>query len=181
MYGRFKKVMQYTSDEELMGRFCSTCDEELFRELMSRYYAKAIAYIQRKVINRHFAEDIVQETFLKVVRNKDHYDPSQKFSPWFFSILNNTCIDAVRQRQRHQTKLDKIAANIELFRYEDDDMHEEVRGLLNGVNEADRSLLVDHFVYGMTFGEISEKLGRSKESLKKRAQRAIKKIRESLV
>lgn len=165
------------TDEELMIEFCSSMYDHTFRELMTRHHGKALGYIQKKVFNRQLAEDIVQDSFLKVVRNKDQYDQSMKFSAWFYSILKNTCIDAARQRQRHQSKLEKIALNIDLFKRESDQKNHDLAAVLSAVKEPDRTILVDHFVYGMTFVELAEKLGQSKEALKKRAQRALKKIR----
>jgi DNA-directed RNA polymerase specialized sigma24 family protein len=54
-----------------------------------------------------------------------------------------------------------------------------VEHLLQAISAEDRTLLMEHFIQGFTFGELAEKTGRSKEALKKRAQRAIKKIRKA--
>jgi len=166
------------TDEQLMDEFCHSSDEMAFHELMTRYHGRAIGYIQKRVFNRQLAEDIVQDSFLKVVRSKGQFDPSMKFAAWFYSILRNTCIDAARQRQRHHSKLEKIAANIDLFKHESKDT-QDLGVLLSSVGEPDRTILVDHFIYGMTFTEISQKLDFTKEALKKRAQRALKKIRSA--
>jgi len=168
------------TDEQLMIEFCTSTDEMAFHELMTRHHGKALGYIQKKVFNRQLAEDIVQDSFLKVVRSKYQFDQSMKFAAWFYSILRNTCIDAARQRQRHQSKLEKVADNIDLFKCEKQVNSQDLQAILASVKEPDKTILVDHFIYGMTFAELAEKLGQSKEALKKRAQRAIKKIRSSL-
>lgn len=49
--------------------------------------------------NRQEAEDVVQETFLRVYKNLDRYDESQKFSTWIYRIATNLCIDRLRKRK----------------------------------------------------------------------------------
>ena len=172
--------LSHKTDEELMVDFIKSSNEMLFHELMKRHHSMAIGYIQKKVFNRPLAEEIVQDTFVKVVRNKDQFNPKLQFSSWFYSILKNCCIDAIRHSQRHQNKLTKIAENLDLFTKQESTADYDLTSVLKNVSEQDRSILVQHFVHGLTFIELAEKLELSKEALKKRAQRALKKIRESI-
>lgn len=79
--------LESCSDEELMARFCVSQDGSVFRELMTRHHGKALGYIQRKVFCRQLAEEIVPDAFVRVVRNRDAFDPAQKFTSWFYVIL----------------------------------------------------------------------------------------------
>lgn len=168
------------SDEELMIEFCTTLDEAAFRLLMERHHAKALGYIQKKVFCRQLAEEIVQDSFLRVVRSRASFDPSKKFAAWFYTILTNCAHDALRQRLRHESKLEKFAAHSEIFRHPPRQEALPTATLLREIREEDRALLVDHFIHGLSFPELADQYGLPKETLKKRAQRAIKKVRAAL-
>ena len=46
--------------------------------------------------NSYEAEDLYQETWLKVVKNIDKYDPSKEFEPWLTTICVNTYRNTLR-------------------------------------------------------------------------------------
>ncbi|MFB5677627.1 RNA polymerase sigma factor SigW [Paenibacillus terreus] len=74
-------------------------DQRAFAELVELYKDKIFHLTYRMLGNRHEAEDMVQETFLRVYRNLDKYDPNQKFSTWIYRIATNLCIDRLRRRK----------------------------------------------------------------------------------
>ena len=45
------------------------------------------------------AEDVAQETFIRVFRALDRYDPARPFAAWLFTIAARLCIDAIRRRK----------------------------------------------------------------------------------
>ena len=49
--------------------------------------------------NAEEAEDLAQEVFLRVYRNRKKYRPKAKFSTWLFTIANNLALNALRNRQ----------------------------------------------------------------------------------
>ena len=50
--------------------------------------------------NADEAEDLAQEVFLRVYRDRKKYRPKAKFSTWLFTIANNLALNALRDRQR---------------------------------------------------------------------------------
>lgn len=54
----------------------------------------------RMTRNEQDAEDLVQETYLKAVRNLHRYREEAGCRAWLFRILTNTYIDQYRKRQR---------------------------------------------------------------------------------
>ncbi|MBE6676126.1 MAG: sigma-70 family RNA polymerase sigma factor, partial [Ruminococcaceae bacterium] len=64
--------------------------------------------------NTFDADDLYQETWLKVVKSIDQYDPSKDFEPWLTRICVNTYRNVVRRRSvisvvEFQTTEDKDA------------------------------------------------------------------------
>ncbi len=163
------------SDEDLMKHFCNTLDEQIFQILMKRYYSIAINIVRKRVFNTNNADDIVQEAFVRVVKNRDKFDRTQPFAGWFYRIISNLCIDYLRKELREK---EKISIFTDVLSTKVNSSNVDLEKLLLSVKENDREILIDHYIRGFTFKELSEKLGKSAESIKKRAQRAIKKIRE---
>jgi len=78
---------QKVTDEELIARF-QQGDQQAFDILVHRYKDQLLNFVYRFVGNRNDAEDIVQETFLRVYKNKHYYKEIAKFSTWIYTIAN---------------------------------------------------------------------------------------------
>jgi len=88
------------SDDDLIGRFYGG-DAEAFRALDERYRKKLLGYFRLLARNFAIAEDLVQETFLKVIRTDAKYQPgSNGFKAWLFSIASRVWIDHLRRQGR---------------------------------------------------------------------------------
>lgn len=74
-------------------------DEQAFACLVRRYLRKAMAVALEHVATREDAEDVVQDTFRRVLSSLDRFDTERSFEPWFFTILRNTARNAARHRQ----------------------------------------------------------------------------------
>ena len=73
-------------------------DAAAFDALAARYMRRAFAVSWRLLGNREDAEDLVQETFITVLRKIDTFERGRAFSPWFFRILVNRGLNARKAR-----------------------------------------------------------------------------------
>jgi RNA polymerase sigma-70 factor (ECF subfamily) len=89
------------SDEEIMVR-CATGSEAAFQILVSRYRPRIINLVTRFVGDPDRAEDIAQEVFIRVYRNRERYRKSGKFSTWIFTIAANLAKNEIRRKVRHR-------------------------------------------------------------------------------
>lgn len=80
-----------------------TGDRGAFVELVESYRSKIQRLALRMLHNKPDSEDIVQETFIRVYLNLNHYDESQKFSTWIYRIGKNVCIDLLRKKRPVQS------------------------------------------------------------------------------
>lgn len=85
-------------DARLIYR-CLAGDEKAYRELIERYQAQVYSVALRMVRRSEDAEDVVQETFVRMFRALDRYDPSRPFSAWLLTIASRLCIDHLRRRR----------------------------------------------------------------------------------
>lgn len=87
-------------------------DEGALGTLMERWRSRLFAFLLRRIGNEATAEDLFQETWLRVVKAKDSFDTSRRFSTWMFQIANNLCRDRGRRRgveERHMDTLRETA------------------------------------------------------------------------
>ncbi|MCA9000693.1 MAG: RNA polymerase sigma factor [Planctomycetes bacterium] len=70
--------------------------DKLFRLLRGRAFHVAYSMVG----SREDAMDLAQETFMKVYKARDSFDPRRPFLPWFHRILRNTCFSFLRKGRR---------------------------------------------------------------------------------
>jgi RNA polymerase sigma-70 factor (ECF subfamily) len=99
---RLKKIdLDDLSDEDIMER-CAMGSEAAFRVLVQRYRTRIMNLVSRFINDRDRAEEISQEVFLRVFRNRERYRKSGKFSTWIFTIAVNLTKNEIRSRVRHR-------------------------------------------------------------------------------
>jgi RNA polymerase sigma-70 factor (ECF subfamily) len=76
------------TDEDLVER-ARGGDEEAFTELVRRYSPGLLRLARTYVPSQAVAEDVVQETWLGVLRGLDRFEGRSAFRTWLFRILVN--------------------------------------------------------------------------------------------
>ncbi len=91
--------MDKAGREELLRR-ARRRDPAALGELVEIYSGRVFGLLYRMTGAREVAEDLMQETFLRVVRVIEQYEHVGKFEPWLFRIAANLARDWARQRSR---------------------------------------------------------------------------------
>ncbi len=89
------------SDEELIERF-QKGDREAFEQIVERYKDQLLNFAYRFLGSRQEAEDVVQDTFLRVYRNRKAYRRVARFSTWIYTIAGNLAKTELRKRKRRK-------------------------------------------------------------------------------
>ena len=95
-----KRSLQPT-DEDLIERF-QNGDLYAFDLIVKRYKNQLLNFIYRFLGNQEEAEDLVQETFLRVYKNRRAYRKVAKFSTWIYTIAGNLAKTELRKRKRRK-------------------------------------------------------------------------------
>src|SRR6478672_12912503 len=74
-----------------------------FETLVRRHRGPVFNFILRYTGQRARAEDLLQETWLKVVRSAGEYEPRARFTTWVYTIARNLCVDSARKETYRQT------------------------------------------------------------------------------
>ena len=94
-------VLSAMNDEDLMSQF-QMGTVEAFDILVGRYHDPLTNYIYRFLGDVKECEDLLQETFLRVYRNRHSYRRIAKFSTWLYTIAGNLARSEYRKRKRRR-------------------------------------------------------------------------------
>jgi RNA polymerase sigma-70 factor (ECF subfamily) len=75
-------------------------DESAWREIIERYEGRLLSFAKRRLADRDIAEDLVQETFLGLLRSLSSYDAKRALETYLFAILRNKLTDHFRRSGR---------------------------------------------------------------------------------
>lgn len=137
--------------------------------------------------NYEDAQDLVQETFLKALTNRDKFTANTNLKAWTFTIMKNTFINNYRQNVRNNTILDKTDDLYYLNLSKESSIglpdsalsEKEIQREINRIDE-DQRLPFEMYNRGFKYKEIAEKLNLSIGTVKSRIFFTRKKLMEAL-
>ena len=157
-------------------------DERAFDALFERWAGRVLRFVERMVGEASVAEDLVQETFVRVWRARERYQPEARFSTWLFTIAGNAARNELRRpfRRAPHDSVDAEPGPLELAA--DDapldalvDARRTGRGLeagLAALPERQREALWLRAVEGLSYAEVAVALATSEKSVKALIHRA---------
>lgn len=170
-------VFDATGDQAAMPSW-----DELVRQHADRVYR--LAY--RLSGNQHDAEDLTQETFIRVFRSVQNYQPGT-FEGWLHRITTNLFLDMVRRRGRIRMEAlpedyDRVPAddpNPEQI-YHDSRLGADLQAALDSLAPEFRAAVVLCDIEGLSYEEIGATLGVKLGTVRSRIHRGRQALREYL-
>ncbi|MEM1271967.1 MAG: sigma-70 family RNA polymerase sigma factor, partial [Bacteroidota bacterium] len=181
------------NDEDLMSHFQAGV-VEAFDILVSRFKDPLSNYIYRFLGDRNECEDLLQETFLRVYRNRHSYRRIAKFSTWLYTIAGNLARSEYRKRKRRRVySLQSVNRNNEEYEVEIPDesfspeTHTEstiqdfhVHEALKLIPDDFREVVVLRDIQQLTYEEIAEITNLPMGTVKSRINRGRTKLQRLL-
>jgi len=168
------------TDERLMARV-ALGDESALAPLVERFRGPLYGFLARRA-GEADADDLFQETWIRVVRSRERFDPARRFSTWLFQIANNLCRDRARRRlvrERHRIEAQAEARGDPALRAAPAlGEHLDVRERLGRLPERLREVLVLRYWRDLSEKEIAEIAGIPQGTVKSRLHAALKALRE---
>jgi RNA polymerase sigma-70 factor (ECF subfamily) len=186
--------MTATSDEDIV-RAVQSGRKDAYAELVNRHKDTVYGVLRRLLRDPDVAEELAHETFVRAWRGLGAFRGEALFSTWLVQIAVHLARDRVRERQRSRTVsldelLDRDADDSELpdsRSYSDPlaeiaarDTARRLESALEGLPATYREVFVLHHVNELPYDEIATITGDSVGSLKVRAHRARRLLREAL-
>lgn len=156
-----------------------------FYEVYEQYHDRIRGFILSTVKNRWVADDLIQETFLRVLQKMDQVRDQEKLSAWIFRIAANLCQDYFRSNKRNlipfeddgaglpgESSLEKQVEQYELSLW--------VQERIKLLPEPLRQVIFLCDIKQESYREAADLLGISLENLKVRLHRARKQLKTLL-
>jgi RNA polymerase sigma-70 factor, ECF subfamily len=184
------------TDEMLIEGYRASGDTALFERIVRRYERELYAFLKRFLSDAQKAEDAFQATFITVHQRLDQFEPGRRFRPWLYAVATNKAIDFKRQAKRQavlsldaswsEDKSSSASATLaskvvsrELDPAKaalDNEVRNEVREMIERLNEPTQILIQMAFYQGMKYSDISEALGIPIGTVKSRVFNAMRKL-----
>jgi RNA polymerase sigma-70 factor (ECF subfamily) len=86
-------------DTRQIARGLRQGDVFLLQALVEQYQYRLVRYLIYLLGRRDEVDDLIQETWLRVLERGRSYDGRSRFEPWLFTIARNLTIDHMRKRR----------------------------------------------------------------------------------
>lgn len=171
--------MEAARERELLDRL-GRGDAEAFDALYEAYRPRLFAFLARLSRRREVAEDLLEETWLRLVQRAHAFPSETPLGPWLFTVARNLFVSYCRnrlletQRVAELTRLsgeprpgespfESLASN---------ELQARLERALACLSAADREVLLLVGVEGMTPAAAAGVCGVSAEALRQRLSRA---------
>lgn len=165
--------------ERAMDRFVDG-DTAAFEELFQRLAPRLLRSLRIMTGDPHLAEDLMQTTFLKVVRARDSYQRGMAVEAWIWTIARHAYLDDRRRRSRGRELLvadpepaaREVAGDVAAI--------DHLERALGALPPAQREAIVLLKVQELSAEEAAAAAGTTAGAVKMRAQRAYETLRRIL-
>jgi len=189
------------SDEQLLAAYRAG-DVAAFEKLLGRYEKPIWTYLRRFVRRDDAAEDLLQEVFLRVVRDAQDaaaagWKGQAKFSTWLYTVARNLCVD------RSRREAIRVAASLDAGGEADDapaSLHERIPApdraadavlanrqaatridaAIAALPDDQREVFLMREVMELPFAEIAAVVGTSEPTVKSRMRYALERLQNAL-
>lgn len=157
-------------------------DQGVISDLYDAYSSALYGVVLRIVQTPELAEQVLQDTFVKIWRNSDSYDPGKgRLFTWMLNIARNTAIDATRTRHFQDRRKTETPDKL-VYQSSSDNINPDHVGLHELVGKLDDkySSVVDLIYFkGYTQEEAAEVTGIPLGTVKTRLRFAIQELRRA--
>lgn len=189
-------MLTQEADEDLMVRY-QQGEVRAFEILLGRHRRSVFNFILRYVGDKETAEDLLQETFMRVIKGADAYKRQAKFTTWLYTIARNLCVDQTRRRKHRKhasldapmaaaddsgTLLDVLPSSEMASdrRSVNKQLYQRLQGAIGALSEEQREVFLMREFLDMPFKQIADVVGVPENTVKSRMRYALEKLRLDL-
>lgn len=161
---------------------CLKGEKQAFEELIRLYYGYVSGFLLKTTADDSLAEDLTQETFLKMVRNIEKFDPGGRasFGTWLITIAKNTYIDHLRKNRVYLEDIESIQIADHCNISDETDkklLYEEIVSAINTLPPEQGLAIRLKYEEDMTLAQIAERFNVPTKTVKSRIHEGTVKLR----
>jgi RNA polymerase sigma-70 factor, ECF subfamily len=168
------------TDAELVAGLKAN-DDAAYREVVARFGDPLYGYIYSITGNHHLSEDVLSETYLRMIEKIDSYIfYGAPFKAWLYRIAHNLAINSVKQTNRlvgaealesAAPLVDDPAATI-ATRLE----AQELRAAIGELTEEQQQVVLLRFIAEQSTAEVAQALEKTENAVKQLQFRALRSL-----
>lgn len=157
-----------------------------FDEALIALQRELQGFAYKLTADKHDAEDLLQETMLKALDNKDKFDPGTNFKGWIYIIMRNAFINNYQARKRQGDLFILSEPDFHFLLRDDSFAFMEENHDVKDIRAALKTLPEEHYtafmlyISGFKYREIAQKFGVSLGTIKSRIFYSRKKLKRLL-
>lgn len=162
---------------------CQQGDGAAFADLVQRWQERLWRHAYRLTANQDAAADIVQDSWMAVVKGIGRLQDADAFPAWMFRIVTNKSRDWVRKQQRRRWLHDLLrsrTATLPPAFPREDVRTDSLQAALAQLSLKQRALITLYYQEGFTTQEVADILGIPRGTVKSRLHHARDKIRRHM-
>ncbi len=173
------------TDEELEARW-KQGSAPAFAALFERYHRRVYGFALRLTGDVHTAEDVAQRAFLNLYRKPPPGTGRATFKALLFTVARNEALNEIKRRgRRREASLERTPESADGRAAPEQSVahSEEARRLSEAVAalpEDEREVVLLREAEGLTFREVCEVTGLSRDAVRWRLGRAMERLRRAL-
>lgn len=167
-------------------------NEEAFGRIYDYYYGKLSSYVYRRVLNTEVTEDVVSNTFFKVLKNlgKFKWKGAAEFNGWMYRIATNEVNAFFRKKNRYTFTPPEDLENFFVDDSDNTSLHDgvvreidlksdfaEIATVIQDLKPVEQSIIHLRFFEEMSLAEIASVVHKSENTVTVSLHRALKKIK----
>ena len=153
-----------------------------YRYLFDRYYTPLCQYVYGLLMNQDDAEDVVQELFLNLWKNRDKIEVRENVSGYLYRAAKHLTLNLLRSRPSMEA-LDGqeiISSFYEENRLEAEEFRVALYGCIDRLPDRSREVLLLHRLEGLKQQEIADRLSITVKTIKNLIWTSLRRLRECL-
>ena len=178
-----------TDDKVLMVRYRQG-EVVAFESLYARHKGPLYRYFLRQGFGTESSAELMQEVWMKIIRAKDRYEPTAKFTTYLYQLAHNCLVDQYR-RSAHKLAQKMDDADIDVAQLPATTANPEADALRNESTQQFRAALAnlpdeqrEAFILKqeaeLSLADVAYVTGVSTETAKSRLRYAFSKLRQQL-
>ncbi|MGD9908978.1 MAG: RNA polymerase sigma factor [Candidatus Izemoplasmatales bacterium] len=157
-------------------------DNEAFSLIYEQTRRGVFSIIVAIVHDKSQTEDLMQDTYIKMLKNINSYQKGRNFNAWLLQIAKNIAIDFYRKN--HQVSIyDPIEQSYVFDETQDEEPKQvsyEMEEMIAPLDQSEREIVLLHIVSDLKFKEIAESVNKPLGTVLWIYNKAIKKMKQHM-